>query len=102
MTDINNFDDLYKIIQERINNRPEDSYVTTLVKSGKNKISQKIGEETMELIIEVAKDQHDRKDLINEATDLFFHLWVLLAFLNVSPLEILNELQERHTKKCKK
>ena len=102
MTDINNFDDLYKIIQERIKNQPEGSYVATLVKSGKNRISQKIEEETMELIVEVAKDQLDRKALTNEATDLFFHLWVLLAFLSVSPQEILNELQERHKRKGKK
>ena len=96
MTDINNFDDLYKIIQERIKSLSEDSYVASLAKRGKDKISQKIGEETMELIIEVAKDKRSENALIYEATDLFFHLWVLLAFLNISPQDILDELKERH------
>ncbi|MFH0749351.1 MAG: phosphoribosyl-ATP diphosphatase [Candidatus Gottesmanbacteria bacterium] len=99
MTNINSFDDLYKVIQERINKRPEGSYVASLVKGGKNRISQKVREETMELIVEVAKDKLDKKALTNEATDLLFHLWVLLAFFNVSPQDLLDELHERHRKK---
>ena len=70
-----------------------------MAKSGKNRISQKVGEETIELIVEVAKDKLDKKALTNEATDLLFHLWVLLAFLNVSPQDLLDELQKRHRKK---
>lgn len=102
MTDINSFDDLYKVIQERIKNQPEGSYVASLARGGKNRISQKIGEETKELIVEVAKDKLDKKALTYESTDLFFHLWVLLAFLNISPQNILDELKERHEIKSKK
>lgn len=101
MADINNFDDLYKIVQERIRNLPENSYVASLVKGGKDRISQKIGEETTELVIEVAKEKQDEKALINEVADLFFHLWVLLAFLNISPQDILDELNDRHRIKSK-
>ena len=99
MKNVNSFDDLYKVIQERLLKKPEGSYVASLAKSGKNRISQKVGEETIELIVEVAKDKLDKKALTNEATDLLFHLWVLLAFLNVSPQDLLDELQKRHRKK---
>lgn len=101
MVNINNFDDLYKIIKNRIKNLPKGSYVASLAKDGKNKISQKIGEEATELIIETAKDRHDKKALIHEATDLFFHLWVLLAFLDISSQDILDELKKRHRLKSK-
>ncbi len=94
--DINNFDDLYKIIKNRIKNLPKGSYIASLAKGGKNKISQKVGEEAIELIIETAKDRYDKKALVHEATDLLFHLWILLAFLNISPEDILDELKKRH------
>ncbi|MEK7550322.1 MAG: phosphoribosyl-ATP diphosphatase [Patescibacteria group bacterium] len=102
MTDLNDFDDLFKIIQERIKNPSDDSYVSSLAEGGKDRISQKVGEETTELAIEVAKDKQDKKSLIHEATDLFFHLWVLMAFLNISPQDILDELKERHRIKSEK
>lgn len=96
MTNINSFEDLYAVIQKRIKDSPKGSYVASLVKAGKNKISKKIGEETMELIIEIVKDKQDKKAVVYEATDLFFHIWVLLAFLNITPQEILGELNKRH------
>jgi phosphoribosyl-ATP pyrophosphohydrolase/phosphoribosyl-AMP cyclohydrolase len=96
MTNINSFEDLYAVIRKRIKDSPKDSYVASLAKAGKDKISKKIGEETMELIIEAVKDNQDKKAVIYEATDLFFHIWVLLAFLNVTPQDILDELEKRH------
>lgn len=93
---MDNFDDLYNIIKDRIKNLPRDSYTASLVKGGKNRISQKVGEETMELIIETTKDEYDKRAIIDEASDLLFHFWVLMAIFKITPNDILNELKVRH------
>lgn len=98
---MDNFDDLYNIIRDRIRNRPKNSYTASLVKGGKGRISQKVGEEALELIIEAVKDKYDKKAIVNEASDLFFHLWVLLAYLQIKPNDILEELKKRHKTKNK-
>ena len=67
---------LESIISERKNQNPDKSYTASLFKSGINKISQKLGEEATETIIE-AKDENN--DLfLNESADLLFHLMILL------------------------
>lgn len=70
---------LYKLeqtIADRIAADDPDSYVSTLLKKGINKVAQKVGEEAVELVIE-AKDNND--DLFkNEAADLLFHFLILL------------------------
>ncbi|WP_116787327.1 bifunctional phosphoribosyl-AMP cyclohydrolase/phosphoribosyl-ATP diphosphatase HisIE [Flavobacterium psychrotrophum] len=70
---------LYKLeqtIADRITADDPDSYVSTLLKRGINKVAQKVGEEAVELVIE-AKDNND--DLFkNEAADLLFHFLMLL------------------------
>jgi len=91
-------ENLYKIIKDRIKNKPYGSYVTSLVQSGRHRISQKVGEEAMELIIEASKDKINKKRIIEEASDLIFHLYILLAYFNVKPKEISEELDRRHQK----
>jgi phosphoribosyl-ATP pyrophosphohydrolase/phosphoribosyl-AMP cyclohydrolase len=84
---------LEKVIDERKRNRSEDSYTSKLFEKGLNKIAQKVGEETIELIIE-AKDEND--DLFkNEAADLLFHYLVLLVAKNVSLRDITDILASR-------
>ena len=65
---------------------PESSYVASLYAKGVNKILEKIGEESTELLI-AAKDcatGGDQKAVVHEAADLWFHCLVLLKSLSLS------------------
>ena len=86
--------DLEKVIWDRKENPSESSYTTTLFKRGINKITQKVGEEAIELIIE-AKD--DNKVLfLNEAADFWYHFEVLLAQKGYKLEEVVKLLRSRH------
>jgi phosphoribosyl-ATP pyrophosphohydrolase/phosphoribosyl-AMP cyclohydrolase len=68
--------ELEQTISNRIDNDVESSYTNKLVKSGINKVAQKVGEEAVELVIE-AKD-NDANLFKNEAADLMYHYLILL------------------------
>ncbi|HIQ39202.1 MAG TPA: phosphoribosyl-ATP diphosphatase [Methanothermococcus okinawensis] len=91
----------FKIIKDRIKNKPEGSYTAYLTtddsKRAINKICEKIGEEATETIL-AAKDGIKR-DVIHECADLIYHLFVLLAYSGVEYEELLEEF-ERRRKKC--
>lgn len=89
--------DLYKLIQERKDQRPEGSYTTYLFDSGLDKILKKVGEETAETIIAAknVKGNEERKLLSGEISDLLYHLLVLMVEREVSLQDILNELSHR-------
>jgi phosphoribosyl-AMP cyclohydrolase / phosphoribosyl-ATP pyrophosphohydrolase len=88
--------ELFSIIQSRKKNLPENSYTTKLFLEGDNRIIQKVGEEAIETVI-AAKDKN-KKDLINETSDLIFHLFVLLVERGISLKEIADNLYKRHQK----
>lgn len=68
---------LETIITDRKENKNnEKSYVANLLKSGINKVAQKVGEEAVEVVIE-AKDNNDEL-FLNESADLLFHYLILL------------------------
>lgn len=67
---------LEQTIKKRIVSGDKKSYTRDLVQKGINKVAQKVGEETIELIIE-AKDSNDEL-FKNEAADLLFHYLILL------------------------
>jgi phosphoribosyl-ATP pyrophosphohydrolase/phosphoribosyl-AMP cyclohydrolase len=88
--------ELEHVIDQRIEDNIEESYTNKLYKSGINKVSQKVGEEAIELIIE-AKD--DNIELFkNEAADLLYHLLILLKAKGVNLQSIEEVLKERHKK----
>ncbi|MEM3607565.1 MAG: bifunctional phosphoribosyl-AMP cyclohydrolase/phosphoribosyl-ATP diphosphatase HisIE [Candidatus Bathyarchaeia archaeon] len=89
-------DRLYEIVVDRIRNPRPGSYVSTLTSKGLNGILRKIGEEAVELIL-AARNGED--GLIHEASDLIFHLQILLAFKSLSMKDILYELEARHRAK---
>lgn len=84
---------LFKIIEERKDADPENSYVASLYAKGTSKISQKVGEEAVETIIEAMKGDKDK--LAQEAADLLFHLMILWADQGLTPDDIMNVLQSR-------
>ena len=85
---------LYDIIEKRKMERPEGSYTVRLFDKGVKKIAQKVGEEAVETVIE-AVDCNDEA-FIYEASDLIYHLLVLLSYkgMDISVLE--KELSRRH------
>lgn len=87
---------LEQIIRDRKNNPVENSYTASLFKKGINTIAQKVGEETVELIIE-AKD-NDEKKFKNEAADLLFHYLVLLSAKKFVLKDVVDILRVRHLK----
>lgn len=87
---------LENIINNRKANPVKNSYTTSLFEAGINKIAQKVGEESVELIIE-AKDE-DQELFLNEAADLMYHYLVLLAAKGVSLNDVTELLKSRHLK----
>ena len=85
---------LQSVIQGRHRDMPEGSYTTRLFTKGVNKIAQKVGEEAVETVIE-AVAQH-REDFIYEASDLLYHLLVLLEANGCSIADLEKELAKRH------
>lgn len=96
--------DLYQLIQERQEQRPEGSYTTYLFNSGLDKILKKVGEEAAETIIAAKNGNSDeaRKLLSGEISDLLYHLLVLMVERHVSLQDILNELKHRAGKPAQK
>jgi phosphoribosyl-AMP cyclohydrolase / phosphoribosyl-ATP pyrophosphohydrolase len=88
---------LYAIIEERKEKRPEGSYTTYLFNSGLDKILKKVGEEATETI--VAAKNPDAAPLVSETGDLLYHLLVLLVERGVTLEDISRELKERHAAK---
>ena len=86
-------DELYKIIEERKQKSPKDSYVASLFEEGQARITQKVGEEAVEVVI--AANRNERKELVSEMADLWFHCLILLAASDIKPEEILAELEKR-------
>jgi len=87
---------LYKLIESRERERPDGSYTTYLFNSGLDKILKKLGEESAETIIAAKNDDLTR--LSAEASDLLYHLLVLLVARGVSLEEIADELGRRRKK----
>ena len=85
--------DLFKLIQERKDQRPPNSYTTYLFDSGLDKILKKLGEEATETII--AAKNEGTKEMAAEITDLLYHLLVLMVEREVSLHEIVAELSQR-------
>tara|TARA_B110000438_G_scaffold302880_1_gene362092 strand:- start:278 stop:574 length:297 start_codon:yes stop_codon:yes gene_type:complete len=84
---------LFNIIKEKDKSKDKHSYTKSLLKSGKNKIAQKFGEESIELIIDYLNGS--KKRTIEEASDLIYHLFVLLYSKKISLDDIKKELNKR-------
>lgn len=85
---------LQSVIQTRHAAMPEGSYTTKLFNSGVNKIAQKVGEEAVETVIEAVAG--NRGAMIYEASDLVYHLLVLLEATGCSIADLEKELAARH------
>jgi phosphoribosyl-ATP pyrophosphohydrolase/phosphoribosyl-AMP cyclohydrolase len=86
-------DQLYCLIVERQRDRPTGSYTTYLFDQGLDKILKKVGEEATETVV-AAKNESETA-LVAEASDLIYHLLVLLVARGVSLDQIRDELTAR-------
>ena len=85
--------ELFNTIQKKDKSKEKKSYTKALLKSGKNKIAQKVSEESSELIIDYLNGS--KKRTIEEASDLIYHLFVLLHSKNIKLEDIKKELKSR-------
>lgn len=85
---------LQDFITRRFNERPEGSYTTSLFDKGVNRMAQKVGEEAVETVIEATNGTDER--LICEASDLIYHLMVLLTSKGFGIGDLAGELKKRH------
>ena len=92
--------ELQDFIDKRHEEMPENSYTTSLFKSGINKMAQKVGEEAVETVIEACNGTDER--LIYEGADLLYHLIVLLTSKGYRIEDLARELKERHSASWKK
>ena len=73
---------------------PEGSYTTSLFKKGVNRMAQKVGEEAVETVIEATNGTDE--GFLYEASDLIYHLIVLLTSKGHRIEELAQELKKRH------
>lgn len=85
--------ELEKTIWQRKNQLPKESYTAKLFSKGAKKISQKVGEEAVELVIEAQGENDDL--FLSEAADLTYHLLVLLASRGFTLTDVSKILRER-------
>ncbi|HWQ61966.1 MAG TPA: bifunctional phosphoribosyl-AMP cyclohydrolase/phosphoribosyl-ATP diphosphatase HisIE [Negativicutes bacterium] len=85
--------ELYNVINDRKANPKEGSYTTYLFTKGRDKILKKVGEEAAETII--ASKNAAKEEILYEMADLWYHCLVLLAHHDITPTELLAELQSR-------
>ena len=85
---------LQDFIVKRYEERPKGSYTTSLFEKGVNRMAQKVGEEAVESVIEATNGTNE--GLIYEASDLIYHLIVLLTSKGLRIEDLARELKKRH------
>lgn len=85
-------DDLYAVIAARKGADPATSYTAKLFSRGRAKITQKLGEEAVELVI-AGCIEPDK--MVSESADLLYHMLVLWADAGIPPEAVWAELARR-------
>ncbi|MCP3725453.1 phosphoribosyl-ATP diphosphatase [Paraburkholderia sp. CNPSo 3272] len=100
MTQLNTNDTLLRlaaVIDSRKGGDPDASYVARLFHKGDDAVLKKVGEEATEVVL-AAKDVRQGgapKALVGEMADLWFHCLVALSHFDLSPADVLTELERR-------
>lgn len=87
------FNELFQLIKARKLELPEGSYTTSLFKEGLEKIISKVEEESAEVV--EASRENVKDNIVWEAADLIYHLFVLLADRDITLEEVEQELSRR-------
>jgi len=86
-------DKLYARIEASRDGDPTKSYTAKLFTRGRAKIAQKLGEEAVEAVIELLRE--DKPALIAESADLVYHLLAAWVVAGIRPEEVWTELARR-------
>ncbi|MGI6131189.1 MAG: bifunctional phosphoribosyl-AMP cyclohydrolase/phosphoribosyl-ATP diphosphatase HisIE [Bacillota bacterium] len=86
--------ELYRIIQDRKAGKPEGSYTAKLLSSGQDRVLKKVAEEAGEVML--ASRNNDNDEIIREMADLWFHSLLVLAYHDIPPQAVVDELARRH------
>lgn len=90
---------LWRVLESRRHASAESSYTARLLAQGLPRIAQKVGEEAIETVIAgLAPEDSDSAELVAEASDLLYHLFVLLLARGVEPDRLGRELGDRHSR----
>ncbi|MEX2641069.1 MAG: bifunctional phosphoribosyl-AMP cyclohydrolase/phosphoribosyl-ATP diphosphatase HisIE [Balneolales bacterium] len=84
---------LEQLLIQRKAELPENSYTSSMFRKGTDKLAQKVGEEAVETVIAA---KNDNEELLYEASDLLFHLMMLLVDRGVPLSALVKELEDRH------
>jgi phosphoribosyl-ATP pyrophosphohydrolase/phosphoribosyl-AMP cyclohydrolase len=87
---------IYAVVQERKRRAPQESYVATLMARGQDHVLKKVMEEAAEVLM-ASKDRR-AEAIVYEMADLWFHAIVALGWHDISPQQVLQELQRRFGK----
>jgi phosphoribosyl-ATP pyrophosphohydrolase len=91
MSDV--LDRLAEVIESRKGAAPDASYVARLFARGEDAVLKKLGEEATEAVM--AGKTGDRRQIVGEMADLWFHCLVALAYYGLKPSDVLMELRRR-------
>jgi phosphoribosyl-ATP pyrophosphohydrolase/phosphoribosyl-AMP cyclohydrolase len=86
--------ELSAVVKQRHKDMPEGSYTASLFAQGVNRCAQKVGEEAVETVVEAVDGNRER--FIYEASDLIYHLLVLVEQQGCSIKDLEDELAKRH------
>lgn len=89
---------LAEILSRRAEEDPDKSYTARLLARGLPRIAQKVGEEAVETVIAGLAAGEETQALVEESSDLLYHLLVLLQARGVGPEALAAELLARHRK----
>jgi phosphoribosyl-ATP pyrophosphohydrolase len=100
MTSQDSLLELARVLDARRSGDPEKSYVARLMAHGPDAILKKIGEEATEVVLAckddaAASNAETKQKIVNETADLWFHSMVALAWHDLSPQDVIAELQRR-------
>lgn len=84
---------IYRLVIDRREHPVDGSYTNYLISKGRDKIIQKYGEESVELVI--AAKNGDKDQIAHEAADVIYHFSVLLSELDLSPDDVAKVLEDR-------
>ncbi len=88
--------ELEELLYRRKQELPEHSYTSSMFQKGLNRIAQKVGEEAVETVIAALADSEEA--FVYEASDLIFHLQLLLVEKELHLEDLIAELERRHAK----
>ncbi len=98
------FEQLASIIKEKKSSKEKNSYTSFLLTEGVEKINRKVGEEALEVVIgsfiyNQNPSTKNRKELVGEFCDLFYHSLVLMTAQDIELKDIFTEFEKRNKKK---